>query len=150
MTPNVDDRLASVIRALTDVVLPALPPEAGLAQEQVQLALGHLQILRAQIDGSLAFEAAELADARALAEQLAGMAGGEALAEPLAAAKRAATPADIRAARVAIHAAIHDLVPAASRDPALVRTIIAAERARVAKDRAWFAPFGFDIAPPDA
>ena len=37
MTPNVDERLASVIRALTEVVLPHLPPEASLAQEQVHL-----------------------------------------------------------------------------------------------------------------
>lgn len=150
MTPNVDERLASVVRALTDVVLPALPAEAGLAQEQVQLALVQLQILRAQLDGSLAFEADELADAAAIGEQLAGMTDAPALAERLAAAKRAATPADIRAARMSIHAAIHDLIPIASRNPAMVHAIMRSEKARVVKDRAWFAPFGFDIAPPEA
>ncbi len=56
MTPTVDERLASLIRSLSQVVLPHLPPEASLAQEQVHLSLGHLQILRAQIDAAPAFE----------------------------------------------------------------------------------------------
>ena len=150
MTPNVDERLASIVRALTDVVLPALPPEAGLAREQVELSLGQLQIMRAQLDGSFAFEADELADARALGEKLATLSGDGSLAEPLAAAKSAATPAEIRAARVSIHAAIHDLIPVASRHLAMFGAIMKAEKARVVKDRAWFAPFGFDIAPPEA
>ena len=37
MTPNVDERIASVIRSLSEVILPHLPPEASLAQEQAHL-----------------------------------------------------------------------------------------------------------------
>lgn len=145
MIPNVDERLASVIRALTDVVLPALPPEAGLASEQVQLSLGHLQILRAQLDATPAFEAEELADAIAIAEQLRGHADG-ALDDALAAAADATSPADGRATRIALHQAIAELIVVKPGDADITRIVIAAERARVAKDRPWFAPFGFDAA----
>ena len=67
MTPSTDERIASVIRSLTEVILPHLPADASLAQEQCQLAIGHLQILRLQIDGIQDFEAEELADTRVLA-----------------------------------------------------------------------------------
>ena len=61
-----DDRLASIVRSLTDIILPSLPGDAGLAQEQAHLAIGHLQIIRAQLDALPAFEAEELSDARLL------------------------------------------------------------------------------------
>ena len=32
MRPTFDERLASIVRALSEVVLPHLPPEASLAQ----------------------------------------------------------------------------------------------------------------------
>ncbi len=150
MTPSVDERLASIVRALTDVVLPALPSEAGLAKEQVQLALGHIQILRAQIDAIPAFEAEELADAMALAERLIAIRGadGAALDGALNAARTARTPAAIRAARIAINASIHDVIVSAPANPAVEQAVLLAETARTEKDRAWFAPFGFDPAPP--
>jgi hypothetical protein len=152
MIPNVDDRLASVVRALTEVVLPHLPPEASLAQEQVQLAVGHLQILRAQIDALPGYEREELADGRALAEALAGCGGGPettgASAAVVAAAK--ATGDDGRALLKGINQAIEALVGAVAMDgdaatkPLLSATILKHEHARAQKDRQWFAPFGFD------
>ncbi len=155
MIPDTDERLASVVRALTDVVLPALPVEAGLAQEQVQLCIGQLQILRAQLDSILAFEAEELADAVALGDELVGLADHGELRAALLAGRAARAPADVRAARKAVHAAIAELVAAtADRPPsergAIHDAIMRAEKRRVIKDRRWFAPFGFDIAPPTA
>lgn len=150
MIPSIDDRLASVVRALTDVVLPSLPPEAGLAQEQVQLAIGHLQIMRAQIDAAPAFEADELADARDLAEELAASGTGQALPAGLREGDDPFDPAAVRASRVAIHAMTAEAIGAGQLDPAAAIAVIASEKRRVAKERAWFAPFGFDIAPPSA
>ena len=152
MTPSVDERLASIARALTDVVLPALPPEAGLAREQVQLTLGHLLILRAQIDATPAFEAEELADAVTLGERLAAIDGidGTPLRHALSDARIARSPAAVRAARVAINAAIHAVIVASPSDGAVAQAVLDAETVRAAKDRAWFAPFGFDPAPPPA
>lgn len=159
MTPSIDERLASVVRALSDVVLPSLPAEAGLAQEQVQLSIGHLQILRAQLDAAPAYEAEELADAAALARALDACEGGRetqaakaTLAASLAEAGGAAEPGQIRNARIAVNAAIAALVRAASTDglettPSQVtRLVLEHEKRRVIKDRRWFAPFGFDSA----
>lgn len=162
MTPSVDERLASIVRALSGVVLPSLPPEAALAQEQVQLAIGHIQILRTQLDDSAAFEAAELADAVNLAQALSVCRGGPrttasaaALEEARAKAENAAEPKTIRTARIALNAATASLITAISADGAadsrtlLPGRIIEHEKRRVPIDRRWFAAFGFDSAPAD-
>jgi hypothetical protein len=152
MIPSVDDRLASVVRALTDVILPSLPPEAGLAQEQIQLAVGHLQILRAQLDGVPAFEAEEADDARSLGRALveAG-AGGTETQAAISALEIALSPNDdVRATRISIHDAIDRLVAKASIDATqafraeLGRLIISHQSVRTMKDRKWFEPMGFD------
>lgn len=160
MTPTVDERLASVVRSLTEVVLPHLPPEASLAQEQVHLAIGHLQILRGQLDAAPGFERGEWEDALAVARALGeGMTGGQATldaAAALAMAADAADGSDCREQTAAIHRAIDRLVEAVSRDGSpdareqLPAIILRHEAARVAKDRRWFLPFGFDSMEPDA
>jgi hypothetical protein len=152
MIPSVNDRLASVVRALTDVIMPSLPPEAGLAQEQIQLAIGHLQILQAQLDGTPAFEAEEASDAKALGEALvAAGEGGSQTSAALAGLQSAVeTNASARDARVAIHNAIDGLVKATSVDgspgfkSALGKIIIDHQTPRTMKDRKWFEMMGFD------
>lgn len=154
MTPNVDDRLASIIRALTEVVLPHLPPEATLAQEQVHLSVGQLQILRTQLDATPAFEREELDDAVAIAKALGnGVSGGTQTGKAqsaLAASLAAAICADVRAERKAIYTCVAALVRAVSADgdapgkAALTKIILDHEHPRAQKDRQWFAPFGFD------
>ncbi len=154
MTPNTDERIASIVRALTEVVLPHLPPDASLAQEQVHLAIGHLQILRAQLDNIPAFEREELADAKALAAALAGVTGGAKTIAAQAALQTAAATdgADVRGAAGAIKEAISALVTAVAADGgggAMASTsaaILRHEKSRAQKDRAWFRPFGFDAA----
>ncbi len=150
MTPNIDERLASLIRSLGQVVLPHLPPEASLAQEQVHLALGHLQILRAQIDSAPAFEAEEAAGAAGHARALADLGGPGA---PALAATLADGATDHPRERVtALHDAIDHYIAAAWTDgdsahrAAVTELVLAYEDVRVQKDRAWCAPFGFDRA----
>lgn len=157
MMPTVDERLASVVRSLSEVVLPHLPPEASLAQEQVQLCIGHLQILRAQIDGAPEFEREELEDARAISRDLLAVAaGGSATTAAVtdltavtdAADDGAADAHDVRRKRRQIHDAIDALVAAVAQDgtsrDAITQVILRHEADRALKDRRWFAPFGFD------
>ena len=154
MTPNVDERLASIIRALTEVVLPHLPADASLAQEQVHLSVGHLQILRAQLDAIPAYEREELDDAiavgRALVSAVSGGAETAAALATLAASIAAAVGSEVRSERKAISIAVAVLVRAVSADgdaagkAALSKTILEHEHPRTQKDRQWFAPFGFD------
>ena len=156
MSPDADERLASIVRALSDVVLPSLPAEAGLAKEQVQLCIGHLQILRAQLDHIHDYEAEELADAAALGRMLTCCAGGPATVSARARLREAVASepgqgaAAIRAARQQINEAIGRLVEAVGIDgddacrANLSRAILQIERQRSLKDRQWSAAFGFD------
>lgn len=157
MTPNTDERIASVIRSLTEVILPHLPPEASLAQEQVQLAIGHLQILRLQLDSIPGFEAEELADTQRLAEELAaGIAGGAETEAALGAVRAALADGggDVRASLTGVNRAVEKLVQAVSVDgdadakQRLFGIILEHESARVEKDRRWFLPYGFDTMEP--
>ena len=155
MNPSVDDRLASIVRSLTDLVLPALPPEAGLAQEQVHLAIGHLKILRAQFDAVPAFEAAELSDTHALARALLADAhGGPATEAALGSLRLALDPPvgteHVRETRVRINGAIDVLIRqmSADGDEAYTRrageVLVRLQGERARKDRRWFALMGFD------
>lgn len=165
MIPSIDDRLASVVRSLTEVILPHLPAEASLAQEQAQLCIGHLQILRAQIDQAPAYEREELADAVsvgiALVDGVAGFGAGygagydgpmAALAAAINQAKAAdpMSPSAVRDNCRALNRAVEALVAAvcasgnAATQARLSAIVIEHEHARVQKDRAWSAPFGFD------
>jgi hypothetical protein len=153
MTPTTDERLASVIRSLTEVVMPHLPADASLAQEQVQLAIGHLQILRLQLDSVHGFEAEELADTRALAAELAeAMTGGTStIAARESLEDLVGAPAgEVRAALSAVNRGVEWLVQAVSADGSddarkkLPEIILRHESQRVEKDRRWFLPYGFD------
>ena len=159
MTPTTDERLASIVRALTEVVLPHLPPEASLAQEQVQLSIGHLQILRSQLDAIPDFEREELTDAITIAKALtSGVAGGTETQAALARLNDVIEQADgtqVRAETTALNKAIDALVKAVSVDGAdgatakLTKIILHYEAARVDKDRRCFLPFGFDTIEPN-
>jgi hypothetical protein len=155
MIPSVDDRLASVVRAITDVILPSLPAEAALAREQAQLAVGHLQILRGQLDAAPAFELGELSDARALGAALLakGQGGPEcsaALALLRAAIEKKGTSPLPREARADINQAVDGVIRMAAIDATpdfrkqLVQLVVEMETGRANKDRKLFAPMGFD------
>jgi hypothetical protein len=155
MNPSVDDRLASIIRSLTDIILPALPREAGLAQEQTQLAIGHLKIIRAQLDSTPAYEIDELVDARTLAAALLSKgAGGRATTAAMSAlsaeVKQDSGDEHPRQTRVRINRAIDELIRRLAVDGTpefrafAADTVIRLQGERSLKDRKWFALMGFD------
>lgn len=154
MNPSVDDRLNSVLRALETVVLPALPPEASLAREQVMLAIGHVRIIQAQRDATPAFEREEYDDLAHMGKAVLAVGGvpescarqHNDLAQTLADQKQPP-----RLASEAIRSAIDALLVAARESEskayhaALAAQILPLGRERARKDRAWFAIMGFDI-----
>ncbi|OAO00783.1 hypothetical protein A8B75_17950 [Sphingomonadales bacterium EhC05] len=154
MTPSTDERLASIVRALSEVILPHLPDDASLAQEQAQLAIGQLQIIQMQLDNVLAFEREELEDAKAIGQALAAaLSGGNASTATLSVLQGSidgADGSDVRGQTKAIKEAIDKLVPAISKDgadgskSAMTEIILKYEKVRTQKDRLWFMPFGFD------
>lgn len=60
MQPSFDLRIRSMIKALAEIVLPALPPEREMAREQGQIVLGSLELIRQQVDHAHWFEAVDL------------------------------------------------------------------------------------------
>jgi hypothetical protein len=154
MNPSVKDRLASVVRALNGVVLPALPKDAGLAQEQVMLAMGHIQIILAQMDAAPDFLVDEAHDLSEMGRAVAaGTSGGTAtqtakLALEKTLSGQAGSPqvqtAQIQEAIDAVLIALKTDGDPASYDA--VKTLILTQgAARADKDRRWFAAMGFDI-----
>ncbi len=155
MNPSIDDRLASIVRAMNDIVLPVLPAEESLARDLVQLTISHLQILRTQVDEAQSYEQEELADARALGIALLekGEGGKETQAalaslwETIHGKTKDERP---RQARVAIHHAIDAVIRKAAIDGStgfqkqLSTLVIDMQSVRAMKDRKWFAPMGFD------
>ena len=151
MNPSVDDRLNSVLRALETVVLPALPANASLAQEQVMLAMGQLQIIQAQRDAAQGYEQEELDDivamARAVLDAGDHPAGCSAARQSLsqALANEDGYPRE-RSERV--RGALDALLVAAHDESAYHRTlaeiILPLGQQRAVKDRAWFGMMGFD------
>jgi hypothetical protein len=155
MNPSIDDRLASIIRSLTDIILPALPREAGLAQEQTHLAIGHLKIIRAQLDSVPAFEIEELADTRALAAALLSKAAGGTGTKAAVNTVRTALDQDggdehPRQSRIRINRAIDELIRQLAVDGTpefrafAADTVIRLQSERALKDRKWFSLMGFD------
>lgn len=151
MNPSIDDRLSSIVRALTDIILPALPADAGLAREQLQLCVGHLGILRNQIDRAEAFEQEAAENARRLAADLLREAEEAGVTTEQFARLRHLTAEDTGAARQdRINHCICDILRSddLSRHPPLSHRlkslVIASEQARATKDRLWFAAMGFD------
>jgi hypothetical protein len=154
MNPSVKDRLASVVRALNGVVLPALPKDAGLAQEQVMLAMGHIQIILAQMDAAPGFLADEAHDVSEMGRAVADAATGGAATQAANMALEKTLSIEGSAPEVQT-AQIQDAIDAVltalkiDGDPAsyaVVKTLILTQGAvRADKDRRWFAAMGFDI-----
>ncbi len=121
MRPEV--QLKSVIKALTDVVLPAVDPVNKLAQEQGKLAVGLLALLSQQQPVQYEFDREELERLLAYAAQLAdgvqsADSGSAALADLQTASKSAAealagamtTPADLQQAVRSMRAVTGELI----------------------------------------
>lgn len=65
-----DIQIQSMIKAMTDTVLPALDPGNKLAQEQARLVLGMLALMRRQLPVQFAFDCDELQRLIALSQAL--------------------------------------------------------------------------------
>ena len=157
MMPSIDLRLASMIRAVEEVLLPALSGHSGLAQEQAHLLLGQLMILRMQVDGAVAFERIEASGLRDLARDLVAAADGGARTRAAASALAtlleappASLPAEIRSFLTSCSVAIEALVDASGEDGSADFCALSADailrhgRQSALRNRSWFAAMNFE------
>lgn len=159
-------QIRSAIKALTDVVLPAVDPANKLAQEQCRLVIGTLGLLAQQLPLSFRFGCDELSRLLELAGVLRQAAQGgpetsacvEEMAQSATAAGRTLERA--QAGPEAIEQAIHELRAATSQvvrasfadgDAAAVQqvqgAVLAASREQLLRDRAWVLPQGWEPDP---
>ena len=158
-----DIQLKVVIKALTDVVLPAIDPSNGPAGEQLHISIGLLRLLEERLPLQFAFDCDELDRLGKFAHDLEGLATGQtgsavsdveiaaaAGAEVLARAK--ADPAEVLSAvrhlRSACGAATASLRQAEHVDQKTLRDCVLAYSAeQLLRDRSWLKSQGWESNP---
>lgn len=152
MTPSIEIRLASMIRSMSDVIIPSIDPGNSLAREQASLMIGQLNLLGLHWRKVFPYAEVCLADLRKCAQGLTAD-GGEAT-QAAAAGLTAALDADApdperkyqdcaRALEAVVRASAEDGTPAFQAQ--VERAVLAFGRRQATRDRAWFAMSGFDI-----
>lgn len=149
MLPNIDLRIANMIKALEQVVLPALPSDQRLARDQARLVIGHLAMVRDQWKLAARFEARNLDGLLQLAEEL----EKTVQAGPLRAAAKAANAADrrdvdaVEDACTAIGRAIDEIIIGDGATPlpqAAIDAILKHGEGQAWRERIWFRGHGLD------
>lgn len=153
MLPGIDLRIANLIKAVQQIILPALPSEEKLAQEQARLVVGHLNIIQQQWKYAVRFEAGSLSAMTALAERIVDELSGaqrEALEQALAGAKKAdhADLNSIEQAIISLGSAIDAVILGDEGRMPLPQGVIDAVldygTRQSLRERVWFAGNGLD------
>jgi len=145
-----DIQIQSAIKALTDVVLPAIDPTNKLAQEQIALTIGLLSVMRQQLPLQFRFDRDELNRLLTFVASL--EAAGEADACLAAQIEKArdvfdralADPQElvdaVRALREATGAVITNTYKSNDREriAPLERAVLAMSSEQLLRERAWF------------
>lgn len=156
MNPSLDVRIQSMIRAITETILPQLEPGTAAA-DQAALVAGHLAVIRDQIDVAVNFDRFELRSYRTLAASLADFSfGGPETSSAmkhltsLIEAPIAEHPAGVRKQVEMLGAAVESLVHAVASDGSTgvgaraTSTVIDHERRRIAANRSLFLGMGWE------
>lgn len=162
-----DVQIQAMMKAMTDVILPAVDPHNQMAQEQSQLLLGMLAVMAQRMPYQFDFDCDELNRLVAFADSLAAQAAvspaardavtrltSEAMAGRDVLDRARARPAEVvdavrrlRASACAVVDAVYgDDTAAASRD-AVARTVMDMSREQTLRDRVWALPQGFEPDP---
>jgi hypothetical protein len=163
MADHTENSLRAVVKALTDVVGPAVDKSDPLANEQLRLVVDYIEFVRNRLDFYHGRERFELRHHLAMAAALDGLrtpcsaATAGALSSAIAAGRHAyalaasPTPA-LKAATARLAAAIGALVREAQGFDGAVRRqvelqVLEATEERVRFERSWYQPLGFDPSP---
>ena len=155
MVPDAELQLDVALKALREVVLPAVDPANGVAIEQLHLAMMTIGLVRERLPLRHRRARQELRNALDMAERLAALgAGGEAVASLADAARGlladpAADEAALSTVRCALLAALEAVVAASGGDVAIARAVVAASKAQTDLARAWCLPAGFEVGAED-
>ncbi|MES2493355.1 MAG: hypothetical protein V4579_08765 [Pseudomonadota bacterium] len=151
MVPDAELQLGVVIKALRDVVAPAVDPDNKLALEQLHLSIATVGLVQRGLPLAHARARQELLNALDLAEAV-GAAGCpvETMPAQAALADPAANETRLDDARRAMLIAVEQAVADAAgteRETAVARAVIRASKPQCDLARAWSAPAGFEVEP---
>ena len=162
MTPSIELRLQTMVKAMAEIILPAIGPGNDLAREQGQLMIAQLGLIAKQWDKALAYDTICLREmiglARTLCDEAAGGPQTTAAASALSALLQRHAPGDelpttherIDEVRAALAEAIDKLVRATEVDSsaafhdASAKAILDHGELQSWRDRVWFAEAGMD------
>lgn len=156
-------QLQSMIKAMTEVVMPAVDPDNDLAREQAQLVVGMLHLMAVRLPWQFHFDVDALARALQLSSDICQDAvGGPKTRAAVAALNDAATqgnavlagakssPEDLEQMLLKLRSetacaleALHSDGEQESRK-AIGRIVLTATQDQIERERAWFSPQGWD------
>lgn len=162
-------QLKGAIKALTDVVIPAVDPDNKLAQEQVRLVLGTLQIVANRMHLLYRYDRHEIERLTVLARELGrfgetGDGNGEATRAAADRLSRAghqggdvldrarAEPSELETTIRSLREAISGFIRAVHADgrahvPEVRRAVLVAAKEQLDRERAWVLAHGFESDP---
>jgi hypothetical protein len=146
MIPEIDVQLAAVAKSLADNILPAIDAANPQAQEQMQLCLATLAIVRQRLPDLHAFLLCDLEDNLALLRTL----GGDDPDSERLLEYAQAGPHEIEAQVRQLKDRIANMIDAARGTPqerAVASNVLAAQASMILRARAWAIGMGFE---PDA
>ena len=157
MQLRADIQLQSVIRALTEVVLPAVDSGNALAVEQTQVVIGMLQLMAARLPLQFRYDCDELTRLLALCRALqahdngalrnAIHAGAEVLDRAQAGPDEVLQAIrELRALSGAVITAIYSDGDDAAREQ-VAREVLAHAEQQLLRERAWALPQGWESQP---
>lgn len=157
MNPDLDLRLQSLLKALSDVILPAIPVDQSLARDQTKLVIGHLTVIAAHWKHALNYELESLRLACALAAELADMGLTSELRDELSAAVARANTLDrsdyddVSASHRTLKQILARVIAGddsgALMPPALKNAVLRYSTVQARRERIWHRGAGLD---PDA
>lgn len=161
MQPGFDLRIRTMIKALSETVMPAVDPASKAAVEQLHIVIGSLELMREQIDYAHWYEVVDGRSLIALAERFAKEAGqplGAEVDAAMAAVREAVTRHDLtldeqreanRQLREAVCNAIEGVLgrsdPAAAQR--LTATVLDFSEEQIGRERAYVAKTNFEVFP---
>lgn len=162
-----DLQLQSMIKAMSDIVLPAVDTDNRLAQEQARLVIATLQLVAKRLPIAYRYDRDELGRYLTLSRDLLAQVGAS-LADPLASLlkqlvsdgvdvfeRARAEPAELEQSVFALRAAVGDLIQETrtQNDPrcraAVRKLVLIAAKVELDRERALVVDIGFEADPND-
>lgn len=153
MTPSIDLRISTIVRAMEDVVTPAIEEGNSLAREQAALIIGHLRLLAVQWSRADGYARTCLADLVDTLVPLEPAGGEQTVAAGLHLGASLGSEGNAESRYKQIMAAADALVRAADADgdpgfrAELSARLLDFSLRQSLRDRSWFAGTGFDLHP---